>query len=282
MKESDRMQDLKIFENKKFGKIRTVYQNEQILFIAADVCKALGLTNPTMSMQQLEEDERAKLNLGRQGKTNVVNEYGLYNLVLASRKPEAKAFKRWITHEVIPAIRKHGGYLTPTKTEELLSDPDLIIQLATNLKEERAARNQAEQQLAVAKPKVLFADAVAASDSTILIGDLAKIIKQNGHAVGQQRMFKWMRENGYLIKRMGADYNSPTQKAMELGLFKIKETAITHSDGHVTVSKTVKVTGKGQQYFIAKFEAKKHEILKKATASVLLLTEDEFAGGDEK
>lgn len=276
------MQDLKIFENKKFGKIRTVYQNEQILFIAADVCKALGLTNPTMSMQQLEEDERAKLNLGRQGKTNVVNEYGLYNLVLASRKPEAKAFKRWITHEVIPAIRKHGGYLTPTKTEELLSDPDLIIQLATNLKEERAARNQAEQQLAVAKPKVLFADAVAASDSTILIGDLAKIIKQNGHAVGQQRMFKWMRENGYLIKRMGADYNSPTQKAMELGLFKIKETAITHSDGHLTVSKTVKVTGKGQQYFIAKFEAKKHEILKKATASVLLLTEDEFAGGDEK
>lgn len=141
------MQDLKIFENKKFGKIRTVYQNEQILFIAADVCKALGLTNPTMSMQQLEEDERAKLNLGRQGKTNVVNEYGLYNLVLASRKPEAKAFKRWITHEVIPAIRKHGGYLTPTKTEELLSDPDLIIQLATNLKEERAARSQVEQQL---------------------------------------------------------------------------------------------------------------------------------------
>lgn len=276
------MQDLKIFENKKFGKIRTVYQNEQILFIAADVCKALGLTNPTMSMQQLEEDERAKLNLGRQGKTNVVNEYGLYNLVLASRKPEAKAFKRWITHEVIPAIRKHGGYLTPTKTEELLSDPDLIIQLATNLKEERAARSQVEQQLAVAKPKVLFADAVAASDSTILIGDLAKIIKQNGHAVGQQRMFKWLREHGYLIKRMGADYNSPTQKAMELGLFKIKETAITHSDGHVTVSKTVKVTGKGQQYFIAKFEAKKHEILKKATASVLLLTEDEFAGGDEK
>lgn len=276
------MQDLKIFENKKFGKIRTVYQNEQILFIAADVCKALGLTNPTMSMQQLEEDERAKLNLGRQGKTNVVNEYGLYNLVLASRKPEAKAFKRWITHEVIPAIRKHGGYLTPDKTEELLNDPDLIIQLATNLKEERAARSQAEQQLAVAKPKVLFADAVAASDSTILIGDLAKIIKQNGHAVGQQRMFKWLREHGYLIKRIGADYNSPTQKAMELGLFKIKETAITHSDGHVTVSKTVKVTGKGQQYFIAKFEAKKHEILKKATASVLLLTEDEFAGGDEK
>ncbi|WP_337581422.1 phage antirepressor [Phascolarctobacterium faecium] len=276
------MQDLKIFENKEFGKVRTIMTDGEPLFIAADVCKALDIKNFTQAVSRLDTDERAMLNIGRQGRTNVVNEYGLYNLVLASRKPEAKAFKRWITHEVIPAIRKHGGYLTPDKTEELLNDPDLIIQLATNLKEERAARSQAEQQLAVAKPKVLFADAVAASDSTILIGDLAKIIKQNGHAVGQQRMFKWLREHGYLIKRMGADYNSPTQKAMELGLFKIKETAITHSDGHVTVSKTVKVTGKGQQYFIAKFEAKKHEILKKATASVLLLTEDEFAGGDEK
>lgn len=276
------MQDLKIFENKEFGKVRTIMTDGEPLFIAADVCKALDIKNFTQAVSRLDTDERAMLNIGRQGRTNVVNEYGLYNLVLASRKPEAKAFKRWITHEVIPAIRKHGGYLTPDKTEELLNDPDLIIQLATNLKEERAARSQAEQQLAVAKPKVLFADAVAASDSTILIGDLAKIIKQNGHAVGQQRMFKWLREHGYLIKRMGADYNSPTQKAMKLGLFKIKETAITHSDGHVTVSKTVKVTGKGQQYFIAKFEAKKHEILKKATASVLLLTEDEFAGGDEK
>lgn len=276
------MNSLKVFENKEFGKVRTIMTDGEPLFIAADVCKALDIKNFTQAVSRLDTDERAMLNIGRQGRTNVVNEYGLYNLVLASRKPEAKAFKRWITHEVIPAIRKHGGYLTPDKTEELLNDPDLIIQLATNLKEERAARSQAEQQLAVAKPKVLFADAVAASDSTILIGDLAKIIKQNGHAVGQQRMFKWLREHGYLIKRMGADYNSPTQKAMELGLFKIKETAITHSDGHVTVSKTVKVTGKGQKYFIAKFEAKKHEILKKATASVLLLTEDEFAGGDER
>lgn len=279
------MNSLKVFENKEFGKVRTITQNGEPLFIAKDVCDILGLSNSRKALTRLDEDEKGVTlsdTLGGKQNLSVVNEYGLYNLVLASRKPEAKAFKRWITHEVIPAIRKHGGYLTPDKTEELLNDPDLIIQLATNLKEERAARSQAEQQLAVAKPKVLFADAVAASDSTNLIGDLAKIIKQNGHAVGQQRMFKWLREHGYLIKRMGADYNSPTQKAMELGLFKIKETAITHSDGHVTVSKTVKVTGKGQQYFIAKFEAKKHEILKKATASVLLLTEDEFAGGDEK
>lgn len=279
------LNSLKVFENKEFGKVRTIMTDGEPLFVAKDVCDILGLSNSRKALTRLDEDEKGVTlsdTLGGKQNLSVVNEYGLYNLVLASRKPEAKAFKRWITHEVIPAIRKHGGYLTPDKTEELLNDPDLIIQLATNLKEERAARSQVEQQLAVAKPKVLFADAVAASDSTILIGDLAKIIKQNGHAVGQQRMFKWLREHGYLIKRMGADYNSPTQKAMELGLFKIKETAITHSDGHVTVSKTVKVTGKGQQYFIAKFEAKKYEILKKATASVLLLTEDEFAGGDEK
>lgn len=279
------MNSLKVFENKEFGKVRTIMTDGEPLFVAKDVCDILGLSNSRQAMSRLDRDEKNTVilndGIGNPNKT-VVNEYGLYNLVLASRKPEAKAFKRWITHEVIPAIRKHGGYLTPAKTEELLSNPDLIIQLATNLKEERAARSQAEQQLEVAKPKVLFADAVAASDNTILIGDMAKIIKQNGHAIGQQRMFRWLRENGYLIKRMGADYNSPTQKAMELGLFKIKETAITHSDGHVTVSKTVKVTGKGQQYFIAKFEAKKHEILKKAIASVLLLTEDEFAGGDEK
>lgn len=217
------MNSLKVFENKEFGKVRTIMTDGEPLFIAADVCKALDIKNFTQAVSRLDTDERAMLNIGRQGRTNVVNEYGLYNLVLASRKPEAKAFKRWITHEVIPAIRKHGGYLTPTKTEELLSDPDLIIQLATNLKEERASRNQAEQQLAVAKPKVLFADAVAASDSTILIGDLAKIIKQNGHAVGQQRMFKWMRENGYLIKRMGVTIIALHKRQWNLAYSKLKK-----------------------------------------------------------
>lgn len=245
--------ELQIFKNEQFGEIRTIEENGEPLFVAVDVCKALNISNPTQAVERLEEDERAMLNIGRQGKTNVVNEYGLYNLVLASRKPEAKAFKRWITHEVIPAIRQHGGYLTNAKIEEVLTDPDTIIKLATSLKEEREARAKVEQQLTEAKPKVIFADAVSASDSTILIGDMAKIINQNGHAIGQKRLFAWLRDKGYLIKRRGADYNSPTQKAMELGLFKIKEIAITHSDGHVTVSKTVKVTGKGQQYFINKF-----------------------------
>lgn len=255
------MNELKIFENSEFGKVRSLIMEGEPWFVAADVCRALGLTNPTMSMQQLDADEKAKLNLGLSGgNTNCVNEYGLYNLVLASRKPEAKAFKRWITHEVIPAIRKHGGYLTPNKAEELLNNPDLIIKLAQSLKDERAARSEVEHKLEAARPKVIFADAVSASDSTILIGDLAKLLQQNGHDIGQKRLFAWLRDNGYLIKRKGADYNSPTQKAMELGLFKIKETAITHSDGHVTVSKTVKATAKAQIYFVNKFLGRKENV----------------------
>lgn len=158
-----------------------------------------------------------------------------------------------MTGEVLPAIRKHGGYLTPDKIEQALTDPDTIIKLATTLKEERAARQQAEASLQAAKPKVLFADAVSASDSTILIGDLAKILKQNGYNTGQKRLFQWLRDNGYLIKRQGADYNSPTQRSMELGLFRVKETPIIHADGHVTVNKTVKVTPKAQIYFANKF-----------------------------
>lgn len=190
------------------------------------------------------------------GKQNVIliNESGLYSLILSSKLPTAKAFKRWITSEVIPAIRKHGGYLTAEKTEELLNNPDLIIKLATDLKEERAKRAEAQEQLHAAQPKVIFADAVASSNTTILIGDLAKLLKQNGHDMGQKRLFQWMRDNGYLIKRQGADYNSPTQRAMEMGLFEIKETAISHADGHTSISKTTKVTGKGQVYFVNKFK----------------------------
>lgn len=169
---------LQVFKNTEFGEIRTIQQGENILFVAADVCRALGLSNPSRAVARLDADERSNFKLGRQGEANVVNEYGLYSLVLTSRKPEAKTFKRWITHEVIPAIRKHGGYLTNDKIEEVLTDPDTIIKLATSLKQERAKREEAEKQLKEAEPKVIFADAVSASDNTILIGELAKIIKQ--------------------------------------------------------------------------------------------------------
>lgn len=239
--------ELKVFRSEQFGEIRTIQEKGNLWFVASDACKALELSNPTMVMSRLDEDERSKFNLGRQGETNVVNEYGLYNLVLASRKPEAKQFKRWITHEVIPSIRKNGGYIA---NQENLTPEQVVAQaliVANSIIEEK------DRQLEAQKPKVLFADAVSASKSSILIGELAKILKQNGVDTGQNRLFDWLRRNGYLISRKGTDYNMPTQRAMELGLFEIKETTITHSDGHISVSKTVKTTGKGQQYFVNKF-----------------------------
>ncbi|MCY9510669.1 phage antirepressor KilAC domain-containing protein, partial [Paenibacillus larvae] len=164
--------------------------------------------------------------------------------------PEAKQFKRWVTHEVLPSIRKTGMYAT----DELLDNPDLLILAATKLKEEREARRQLENQVKSDRPKVLFADSVTASPTSILVGELAKMLKQNGFDIGEKRLFEWMRKQGYLIKRKGTDRNIPTQRAMEMGLFEIKETAVTHSDGHVTINKTFKVTGKGQVYFINKFK----------------------------
>lgn len=251
------MTDIQIFNNPAFGKVRTVIENNEVYFVGKDVALILGYAKPQNAIaKHVDKEDALKRGTPTNGGTQemlFVNESGLYSLVFGSKLPEAKAFKHWITHEVIPAIRKHGGYLTNEKIEEVLSDPDTIIKLATSLKEERAKRQEAEKQLKEAEPKVRFADAVSASKNTVLVGELAKIVKQNGQEIGQKRMFEWPRNNGYLIKQKCADYNLPTQKAMELGLFEIKKTAITHSDGHVTVSRTVKVTGKGQQYFINKF-----------------------------
>lgn len=255
------MNDIEIFKNPEFGEIRVVEQNGEPWFVAKDVCDALELGNSRQALTRLENDEKADviLNDGSQNrKMNIVNEYGLYNLVLASRKPEAKAFKRWITHEVLPAIRKTGGYIAGSENlsdAELMAKAVLVAQATIKQRDERIAELEGDTKRM--KPKEIFADAVSASDQTILIGDLAKLIHQNGHAIGQKRLFEWLRQNGYLIKRFGGDYNSPTQKAMDMGLFRIKETAVTHADGHVSVSKTTKVTGKGQQYFINKFLGEK-------------------------
>lgn len=234
--------------------VRTLKHEEQIWFAAMDVTKSIGLTNTTVALASLDEDEVTKFNLGsRQGNTNFISEPGLYKLIGASRKPAAKRFNRWVTHEVLPSIRKHGAYMTPETIEKAIYNPDFIINLATQLKDEQAKTAALTADNETMKPKALFADAVATSNTTILVGDLAKVLKQNGVDIGAKRLFAWLREQGYLIKRIGADYNSPTQRAMELGLFEVKETAISHSDGHVTVQKTPKVTGKGQQYFINKF-----------------------------
>lgn len=250
------MNEMQTYENSQFGQIRVIDQDGEPWFIAADVCRALEIQNNRDALSRLDDDEKGVALIdtpGGQQKMSTVNEPGLYSLVLSSRKPEAKAFKRWITHEVVPAIRKHGAYMTPATVEAVLSDPDTMIRLLQEIKAERQKREALEAKAEADKPKVLFADAVAVSGSTVLVGELAKILKQNGVEIGQNRLFGWLRRNGYLIRRQGTDYNMPTQYSMELGLFEIKETAVTHSDGHVTVSKTPKVTGRGQQYFIAKF-----------------------------
>ena len=250
------MNELQVFSYE--GKeIRTIQRNGETWWVLKDLCGVLGLSNARMIADRLDEDDVSLAyvtdSMGRRQQTNIVNESGLYNVILRSDKPEAKKFKRWVTHEVLPQIRRHGAYITTSKIEELMNDPDSWIKLLTALKEERQEKERLQLQTAQDKPKVVFADAVSVSDGTILIGELAKILKGNGIEIGQNRLFERLRQDGFLIKRKGTDYNAPTQKAMELGLFKVKETAITHSDGHVTISKTTKVTGKGQQYFVNYF-----------------------------
>ena len=241
------MSDIQVFENSEFGKIRAMRgEDGEPMFVAKDVCAALSIA-PTAA-SRLDEDEKGlRLTQTPGGEQNVllVTEPGFYKLVMRSRKPEAKAFQRWVTHEVLPAIRRDGGYMiardeTP---EETMARAFVIAQ---------ATIDRQKSRIAELEPKALFADAVAASDGTCLVGELAKMMRQNGLTVGQNRLFAMLREDGYL-GNVGGNRNVPTQRAMDLGLFRIKETAVTHSDGHVTINRTPKVTGKGQIYFIKRY-----------------------------
>lgn len=245
------MNELKLFQFED-NQVRTVSSNGIIWFAAVDVTNALGIKNPSDAIKPLDEDERARFNLGRQGSTNFISEPGLYKLIGASRKPAAKRFNRWVTHEVLPSIRKHGAYMTPETIEKVIYNPEFIINLATQLKDEQAKTAALTADNETMKPKALFADAVATSNTSILIGDLAKLIRQNGVNIGQNRLFVWLREHGYLIGS-GDRRNMPTQRSMDLGLFDIKERTFQNPDGSVRITKTTKVTGKGQQYFITKF-----------------------------
>ena len=252
------MNNLQIFNSPEFGQVRIVQQNGEPWFIGKDVVEILGYQNGSRDINRhVDEDDRQNYQNGtfesNRGLT-IINESGLYSLILSSKMPKAKEFKRWVTSEVIPAIRKTGGYIAGSENmtdAEIMAKAVLVAQSTIRQRDQRI--KELESDVAAAKPKVLFADAVSASDSTILIGDLAKILKQNGHNTGQNRLFQWMRENGYLVRRQGADYNSPTQRAMEMGLFAVKENTVVCPDGHIKVNKTTKVTGKGQQYFINKF-----------------------------
>lgn len=240
------------FNSDQFGQLRAIQdESGEPWFVAMDVCNALGIATNHVK-DGLDSDEVTNLPITEIGPKQggksplIVSEPGFYKLVLKSRKPEAKAFQRWVTHEVLPSIRKKGGYIAATADET----PEQIMARAVLLAQDTIARQKA--QIEELKPKALFADAVAASDGTCLVGELAKMLRQNGVQIGQNRLFEKLRQDGYLGKT-GSNRNVPTQRAMELGLFRIKETSITHSDGHITVQRTAKVTGKGQQYFINRF-----------------------------
>lgn len=230
-------------------------ENGEPWFVLKDCMSILDLGNPTETVKMFDDDEFSTTevidSIGRRQQAYIISEPGLYRLVMRSRKPEAKEFQRWVTHEVLPSIRKHGAYMTQQTLDKALTSPDFLIQLATKLKEEQEKVKELE-------PKARFADAVAASDGTCLVGELAKMLRQNGLDIGQNRLFAQLREDGSLGKT-GSNRNVPTQKAMDLGLFRIKETAITHSDGHVTINRTAKVTGKGQTYFVNHYCPKKME-----------------------
>lgn len=240
------------FNSDQFGQLRAIQdESGEPWIVAMDVCAALGIATNHVK-DGLDSDEVTNLPITEIGPKHggkyplIVSESGFYKLVLKSRKPEAKAFQRWVTHEVLPSIRKKGGYIAAAQDET----PEQIMARAVLLAQDTIERQKA--QIEELKPKALFADAVAASDGTCLVGELAKMMRQNGVQIGQNRLFEKLRQDGYLGKS-GSNYNVPTQRAMEMGLFRIKETSITHSDGHITVQRTAKVTGKGQQYFINRF-----------------------------
>lgn len=251
------MNELQIFNNVEFGEVRTVVIGNEPFFVGKDVAEILGYTNPLKAIRDHvdEEDKGVNETFTPGGIQNliVINESGLYSLILFSKLPKAKEFKRWVTSEVLPTIRKHGAYMTTETVEKAMNDPDFIIGLVTKLKEERTAKEQALKKIEEDKPKVLFADAVATSHTSILIGELAKILRANGINIGQNRLFDWLRKNHYLITGNRSDRNIPQQWAMDMNLFEIKESTHLNGNGAVIVSKTPKVTGKGQSHFINGF-----------------------------
>lgn len=260
------MNKIQIFQNEQFGKVRiAMNENEEPLFCLADVCSVIGIANARNVKSRLDLEDVCQMDtLTEGGKQQVtfITESGLYDVIIRSDSEKAKPFRKWVTSEVLPSIRKHGAYMTQETLEKALTSPDFLIQLATNLKEEKQKRIEAEQKVELAEqtiknnaPKVLFADAVSTSQRSCLVAELAKILQQNGVNIGQNRLFAWMRENGYLCSK-GQYYNQPTQKAMDLGLFELKQTTINKPDGSILVSTTTKVTGKGQVYFVNKFLGK--------------------------
>ena len=248
------MEAIKIFENDRFGEVRVAGTSENPLFCLADVCKILGLRVDAVQSRLTDAPIRIGVtdSIGREQQMNFVNEKNLYKVIMRSDKPQAEPFQDWVFGEVLPSIRKHGAYMTNDTLEKALTSPDFLIQLATNLKEEQQKRIEAERKVTEAAPAVAFTNAVQSANSSCLIGELAKLIAQNGYSIGEKRLFAWMRDNGYLGKH-GERYNIPNQQYVEQGLFELKKGVRSGSNGVLHTTITPKVTGKGQVYFVNKF-----------------------------
>lgn len=259
------MTELRVFDNEEFGSVRTTTINDEIYFVGKDVAEILGYTNTPKAIKDHVDDEdkltERFVMSGQNRDAIVINESGLYSLVLSSKLPNAKKFKRWVTSDVLPSIRKHGAYMTEQTLEKALTSPDFLIQLATKLKEEQEKNKSLQNKIEEDRPKVVFADAVSVSDDCILIRDLAKLLKQNGFNLGEKKLFALLRNKNYLIKT-GVSYNTPTQKAMEMGIFKLRETVVTDNNGKTHIVKTTMVTAKGQEYFLSKLIKMKEDYLK--------------------
>ena len=247
------MNELKVFENNEFGQVRTVTIDDEPWFAATDIAKALGYRMASDLVRRIDaedKDTHIMSTLGGEQAMSIINESGLYSAILGSKLESAKRFKRWVTNEILPSIRKTGGYIAG---QEQMTDSELMAKALLVAQKQIEERNK---QIEVMKPKAIFADAVSASQTSILVGDLAKLICQNGVEIGQKRLFNWLRENGYLIKS-GASKNMPTQRYVEQGLFEVKESNVQNPDGSIRITKTTKITGKGQVYFVNKFLAEK-------------------------
>lgn len=245
------------FDSQEFGTIRAMRgEDGEPWFVASDIAKALGYGDATHMTRRLDEDEKGLRSVetpGGEQQMAVITEAGMYSAILGSKVEGARRFKRWVTHEVLPALRRDGAYVASDGTEDDSTLMARALRAADRALRERDARMAAlEAENAEMRPKALFADSVAASDGTCLVGELAKMMTQAGFPIGQNRLFKLLRDDGFLGKS-GSNRNVPLQRYVEMGLFRIKETAITHADGHVTINRTPKVTGKGQRYFIERY-----------------------------
>lgn len=257
------MEAIKIFENNRFGEVRVAGTSENPLFCLADICRVLELCNPSQVKSKFTDGvtqiEGVSTTTNQHGvtteqrvKLTFISEKNLYKVIMRSDKPQAEPFQDWVCGEVLPSIRKHGAYMTNDTLEKALASPDFLIQLATNLKEEQQKRIEAERKVTEAAPAVAFTKAVQSANSSCLIGELAKLIAQNGYSIGEKRLFAWMRDNGYLGKQ-GERYNIPNQQYVEQGLFELKKGVRSGSNGVLHTTITPKVTGKGQVYFVNKF-----------------------------